>query len=131
MNFTISELVQSATAKKENIDNTPDLESLDNMLELICSCLQPIRDKIKNPMIITSGYRCAELNRIVGGKSNSQHLRGEAVDFIIKGITPAKIVDFILKTGIDFDQLINEKNQWVHISYTKKRKNRRDCFLSY
>lgn len=118
LNFKISELIHSDTAIKYNINNMPDINSLDNMLNLIIYCLQPIRDKIKKPMIITSGYRNTEVNRLVGGNPNSQHKKGQAVDFIIKDMTPKQIVDFIKKSGIEYDQII-EEHTWVHISYNK------------
>ena len=119
LNFTMSELIYSNEAIKKNINNTPDVESLDNMLLLIASVLQPIRNAIKKPMIITSGYRSPKLNKVVGGKPNSQHLKGQAVDFKIKGLKPKQIVEFIKNMGIEFDQLINEYDTWVHISYNK------------
>lgn len=131
LNFKISELIHSDTATKYNINNMPDVNSLDNMLNLIIYCLQPIRDKIKKPMIITSGYRSLEVNRIVGGATNSQHRTGQAVDFKISGMTPRQIVDFIKKSGIEYDQLIEEysnNTSWVHISYNKG-KNRKQTLL--
>ena len=124
MNFTIMELVKSNIAKINKIDNTPDSQSLKYMLELIKYCLQPIRDKLGKPMIITSGYRCKELNKKVGGVSTSQHCKGQAVDFYVKDMTIQQIVDFIKKSGVEFDQLINEYNKWVHISFVKG-KNRK------
>lgn len=124
LNFKISELVYSDTAAKYNINNMPDINSLDNMLDLIAYCLQPIRDKLKKPMIITSGYRCPEVNKIVGGATNSQHLRGQAVDFKVNGMTPAQLVFQISVMGIEYDQLINEYDKWVHISFNKG-KNRK------
>lgn len=125
LNFSISELIHSDKAVQYNINNMPDINSLDNMLNLIVFCLQPIRNAIKKPMIITSGFRNKKVNELVDGKENSQHLKGQAVDFIIRGLEPKYIVDFITRTGIEFDQLINEYDSWVHVSYVKG-KNRRD-----
>lgn len=119
LNFKISELIHSDKAILFNINNMPDINSLDNMLNLIIYCLQPIRDKIKKPMIVTSGYRCKRLNEVVNGEENSQHLKGQAVDFVVNGMTPKQIVDFIKKSGIEYDQLINEYDKWVHVSYNK------------
>lgn len=121
MNFTIMELVKSNIAKKNKIDNTPDSQSLKYMLELIKYCLQPIRDKLGKPMIITSGYRCKELNKKVGGVPTSQHCKGQAVDFYVKDMSIQQVVDFIKESGVEFDQLINEYNKWVHISFVKGR----------
>lgn len=124
LNFKISELIQSETAIRHNINNMPDINSLDNMLYLICYCLQPIRDKIKKPMIITSGFRNTEVNKLVNGATNSQHTKGQAADFVIKGMAVEEIVNFIKNSGIEYDQLINEYGQWVHVSYNKG-KNRK------
>ena len=119
LNFTISELIYSDTAVKNNINNMPDINSLDCMLDLIVYCLQPIRDKLGLPMTITSCYRNSEVNALVGGVSNSQHTKGQAVDFTVSGYTPAQLVARIQFSGIEFDQLINEYDSWVHISYVK------------
>lgn len=124
MNFTIMELVKSNIAKINKIDNTPDAESLKCMHNLINYCLQPIRDKLGKPMIVTSGFRCKALNKKVGGVSTSQHTKGQAVDFYVKDMTMQQVVDFIKKSGVEFDQLINEYNRWVHISFVKE-KNRK------
>ena len=124
LNFKISELIHSDRAVEKNINNMPDINSLDCMLELIVNCLQPIRDLVKKPMIITSGYRCKEVNKLIGGAENSQHLKGQAVDFKIQGMKPAEIVSIIKESGIEYDQLINEYDSWVHVSYSKG-KNRR------
>ena len=129
LNFKISELIYSKTSIINNINNMPDINSLDNLLELIVLCLQPIRDKLKKPMIITSGYRNAQVNKLVGGVSNSMHQYGQACDFKVSGMTPAQVVEFIKKSGVEFDQLINEYDKWVHISYVKG--NNRKQVLKY
>lgn len=119
LNFTISELIHSDTALKNGINNTPDTKSLDNMLELIVNCLQPIREKLGKPMICTSGFRNNALNKLVGGAQNSQHTKGQACDFVVNGMTPMQVVEFIKNSGVEYDELINEYNQWTHISYNK------------
>ena len=126
LNFTMSELLKSEVAEKYNISNIPDKQSLDNMLILICECLQPLRNYIDKPMIISSGYRSSRLNGhpLINGAQNSQHVTGQAVDFTIKGMTPKQIIEKIKASGVEFDQLLNEHNIWVHISYNKG-KNRK------
>lgn len=127
LNFSISELCKSDTAQKNLIDNSPNLTALDNMLNLIFFCLQPLRDKLGKPIIISSGYRCPKLNKLVGGVSNSQHLLGQAVDFKVNGLTIQQVIELIRKSGIEYDQCINEYNRWVHLSYNKG-KNRKQIF---
>ena len=70
-------------------------------------------------MIISSGYRCPELNRRVSGASNSQYLTGEAADISV-GNTP-KLRQWYLwmAENLPYEQLILEKKGkkcWIHIS---------------
>lgn len=125
LNFSISELIHSDTAAKNNINNMPDIKSLDNLLSLICCCLQPIRERLKKPMIITSGYRNKEVNKLVGGAENSQHTKGQAVDFVVRGMSPYQVYMHILNSDIEYDQLILEPN-WVHISYNKSNNRKQN-----
>ena len=90
LNITISELCKSETAEKNGIKNIPDLKALDNMLNLIVYLLQPLRDKIARPIIISSGYRCPQLNKLVKGVANSGHLKGTCADFIVNAF-PLKV----------------------------------------
>ena len=127
LNFTISELTHSDTAKQYGINNTPDLKATDNLLRLIVKVLQPLRDKLGKPMVITSGFRCAKLNTLVGGVANSQHTTGQAVDFVVNGMDVHTLFEFVRNSGIMYDQLIEEHSKgktWVHISYALK--NRRE-----
>lgn len=127
LNFTISELVRSDTAKQNGINNTPDINSLDNLLELIFYVLQPLRDKLKKPIIITSGFRSVKVNNLVGGVSNSQHLYGQAADITVNGMSAAQLFGFVKNSGVEYDQCINEYNSWVHVSYNKGH-NRKQAF---
>ena len=129
INFKLSELIYSETAILNNINNMPDVNSLDNLMDLILYCLQPIRELIKKPIIITSGFRSRKLNKILGGVNNSQHCFGMAADFKINGLKPKQIVEIILKSGIEFDQLINEYDKWVHISYKKANNRNKVIYL--
>ena len=128
LNFTISELLKSDTAKKYGIKNMPSSpEIYDNLLMLITECLQPLRNYIGKPIIITSGYRTQLLNQKIGGVDTSQHCKGQAADFIIKGMSIPSIIEAVKRSGVEYDQCINEYSQWVHISYNKG-KNRKQCF---
>ena len=123
LNFTISELCKSETAEKNGIKNIPDLKALDNMLNLIVYLLQPLRDKIARPIIISSGYRCPQLNKLVKGVANSGHLKGTCADFVVRGMSVQELLNFICNSGINFTQLIEEhkgNTSWIHIEYDKQ-----------
>lgn len=127
LNFTMSELLHSDEANRHKINNIPnDKQVLDNLLVLITECLQPIRNYIGKPIRITSGYRCKTLNDLptIKGTKNSQHLFGEAADMVVTGMTPKQVIEKIIASGIEYDQLINEYDLWTHISF-KKGHNRK------
>ena len=118
-NFTLAELTNSQTAKRKGIDNTPNPEQLENLVELCYKILQPIREQF-GPTRITSGLRVPALNKAIGGSSNSQHCEGKASD-IDFGERNGEVFDWI-RANLNFDQLIwefgDEKNPaWIHISY--------------
>lgn len=79
-NFTREELIASATATRLKIDNTPNKEQEAKLYLLAGFILQPLRDAYKNPIRVSSGFRCLKLNQAVGGVKTSQHLKGEASD---------------------------------------------------
>ena len=122
-NFTLEELRESATAKQTGIINAPGVDEVCAMCALVHNVLQPLRDAMGEPIKIGSGYRCHQLNKVVGGVSNSQHIKGEAADLCIDGDKEKgrKWFEWI-KKHCEFDQLIWEKNPktgncWVHVSY--------------
>ena len=129
-NFTLDELTASATAKQMHIINAPGVDEVCNLCALVHHVLQPLRNAMNEPIKIGSGYRCPQLNKAVGGVSNSQHINGEAADLCIDGdkLKGKRWFDWI-KSHCDFDQLIMEHNSkgtyWVHVSYRADGKNRR------
>ena len=133
-NFTLSEIIKSNTAKRLGIDNAPNQEHLKNMQILIRDLIQPMRDAL-GPIRISSGYRSPVLNRAIGGSTKSQHCKGQALDlqFWEKGeMCNKKIYDWVLKEGIEFDQMINEFDfAWIHISLNPDGKNRKMVLEAY
>jgi uncharacterized protein YcbK (DUF882 family) len=124
--FTLEELTYSDIGIRNNIENIPNSEQIENLKQLTYNVLQPLRTHFDKPVVITSGFRNLRINTLVGGKTNSQHLKGEAVDFIIQSVPFSIIIDYI-KNNLDFDQCINEYNQWIHCSYSQNR-NRKQVF---
>lgn len=129
-NFTLDELLASATAKQQHIINAPGIVEVCNLCALVHHVLQPLRDAMNGPIKIGSGYRCTRLNQAVGGVPGSQHTKGEAADLCIDGdkVKGKRWFDWI-KTHCDFDQLIWEHNAkgtyWVHVSYRADGQNRK------
>ena len=132
-NFTLSEVTRSNTARRLGIDNTPKNHHLKSMQRLITNLIQPMRDAL-GPIRITSGYRSPELNRAIGGSKKSQHSKAEAVDiqFWSEGQMKNQIIyDWVLKSDIEFDQMINEFDfAWIHISL-KEKNNRKEVLEAY
>ena len=79
-NFTLQEMTRSAMGRAMNLDNTPNAEQRYNLLCLCEDVLQPLRDHYDMPVVVSSGFRSPEVNQLVKGATNSQHMNGEAAD---------------------------------------------------
>ena len=138
-NFTYEELCNSNVAERRGINNRPRTKEeekrvIENLKALCMEVLQPLRDFLGKPVVISSGYRCAELNKAVGGVRNSQHMKGEAADIHVENTEHLlKIMHFIMDET-DFDQVRWERNgagtQWVHVSYKREGVNRHQVVSS-
>ena len=128
LNFTLAELCASTTAKKLGQKNEPSLAVCDNLMLLIVNVLQPLRTALKSPVIVSSGYRNPILNSYLGSKANSQHVKGQAADITVSGMSINDLFNFIKKSGIEYDQLIHE-GTWIHISYNKDYNRRENLKL--
>ena len=124
--FTLKEFVKSNTAARLGINNNPSEDVKKNIELLVEKILDPLRESFGKPIIVTSGYRCKELNKAVGGAAKSQHMSGEAAD--IRTVEDSKsankeLFKLIIELGLPFDQLINEHDyDWVHVSYGKRNR---------
>lgn len=123
--FTFYELTNTDYFGYLDINREEGFKKIYTLTDLCIKILEPIRLIFNKPVIINSGFRCIEVNKLVGGKSNSQHLLGEAVDFKIKGENVVDVFNEIQKTDLMYGQLINEYNKWIHVSlgypYRKKK----------
>ena len=121
--FTISELTASATAQREGIDNRPTECAYHLLHVLVEQLLDPIREAWGEPIVVSSGYRCRELNELVGGAKHSHHMLGCAADIIAGNKDDHRrlfqlIVQLQQEGHIRFTQLIWESDgRWLHISY--------------
>ena len=134
-NFKLSEFFDSSTADKNGIKNEPSLDEKAtverNINLLVAYVLGPVRDILHTPIIITSGYRNSQVNKLVGGANNSQHMSGCAADFHVQGFTSSMMrnVFLYIYDNMDFDQLIYYRNKnIIHVSYVENS-NRHEAFL--
>jgi len=124
-NFTLAEFTKSQTATRKGLDNTPGEEHLANAAALFRNVVQRVRENF-GVTVINSGYRGPALNEAVGGSSNSQHCKGEAVDIECPGTANETVAQWIAD-NLEFDQLILEFAEkgipdagWVHVSYVSE-----------
>ena len=132
-NFNLNEFTYSVTAQANKIDNRPSVYVVDNLKSLCENVLQPLRDYLNAPVKITSGFRCAELNKKVKGSANSQHLVGQAADFIVPQKDLKEVYNYV-KRNLPYDQILfeyNGKDMWIHVSYRKDGKNRKQAINNY
>lgn len=124
--FQAEEFINSNTARTEGIDNSIyDPVVLAN-LSRTADKMEEIRQFLDNPIKINSGYRCLKLNRSVGSQDNSQHIKGQAVDFVCpKYGDPKQIVAALKQRGIIVDQCLME-GSWIHVSIKEYGKNRNE-----
>lgn len=115
--FDLSEFIISQTAIRYGIENIPTPIVVYNLQNLCKYCLEPLGELLNESIYISSGYRCFELNKKVNGSKNSQHITGCAADIKVKGWNTESLYQLIKKSDIKFDQLIQEFDAWVHISY--------------
>ena len=137
--FTIDELCYSDTAIALGIDNTPNSEIKEHLIQLIEELLDPLRIAWGSGIKVTSGYRCARLNRALKGSSpTSSHLIGFAADLVPSNGDIAGFKRFAVKwlkeNNIKFDQCLCETNgkgkQWVHLGLYNQRHQQRKQILN-
>ena len=119
--FTLAEFIASKTAKRLGIDNTPTFEVVEHLCELTQTVLEPMRAAYGKRITVSSGYRCARLNKAVGGVADSVHQEGWAADLQADDMAGFKkfVVEWFRKTRTRFDQCIIERDasghEWIHI----------------
>jgi zinc D-Ala-D-Ala carboxypeptidase len=117
---TIDEFCYSPTAIKKGIHNVMNATQVQKAIQLCENVFEPIRKYVGRAIEISSGFRCRQLNKLIGGASGSQHEKAEAFDL---KLTDRKLFDWIIK-NVEFDQAIYEFGNdahanWFHISYRK------------
>ena len=122
-NFSLEEMCKSETGLRLGLDNEPNDEQLANLVAL-CECvLQPVRDHFGKGVKVNSGLRTLAVNRAIGSKDTSDHVKGMAADIERPGVANAELAQWIAD-NLEFRQVILEfytpgipDSGWVHVSY--------------
>lgn len=113
--FPRRELILSDYAIRNGIDNTPQSDDIEINLLKLAYWLEQLREKLQQPIIITSGYRCPELNKALGGSSTSAHMQGLAADIHCPNMSILDLAKFVTQNMGNYDQVIYEFREWVHV----------------
>lgn len=117
--FAIEEVTKSSVAARHGIDNSLPSELIP-VIQNTAAHMELVRMVLRQaPVFTESWYRCLALNRALKSKDTSQHIKGEALDFVSPAFgTPLQIVKQLSQSPIllQFDQLILE-HDWAHISF--------------
>lgn len=128
--FTVGEMFRSGTAIRLGIDNEPaahpsdgltNEEVVENLRKLCEHVLEPLRKRVGR-VVVTSGYRCGELNKAVGGARHSRHLTGRAADIYVSDTAMCRKYAAILRAHTPCTELLEEplrsaRKRWIHVGY--------------
>ena len=122
--FTFKEMIQSDTAKSKGIENIPNWDQINALMNLIKYVLDPLRSLYKRAIRVSSGFRSEALNEAVNGSKTSQHMKGEAADITAGSKKANRKLFELIRDNLTFDQLIDESDySWIHVSFTKNNRN--------
>jgi hypothetical protein len=116
--FEWADVTHSEEAIEHGIDNRLPLDLIDTAINTARG-MERVRGIVDYPITVNSWYRCPTLNTLVGSKSTSQHLKGEAVDWVShEAGTPVELCKLLIpyQDFLGYDQLILE-HTWIHISF--------------
>lgn len=125
--FYLSEFTRSEYAARHGIIIDPPPHIIEALKGLVVNVLDPLRSEI-GPIHITSGYRPIKVNQAVGGSRTSQHVMGEAADFVSERMSVRQVFDTVRRMALPYDQVIEEFGRWTHVSYGLR--NRRQALVA-
>lgn len=114
--FTLEELSRSEVAAARGIVNRPGEDEVRNLERLVERVLDPARERLGSAIRVNSGYRCAALNKAVGGAARSYHLHGRAADLTTGTVDGNRRLMGILR-GLPHTELLWEMGgRWIHVA---------------
>jgi len=112
-NFTLEELTHT---DHRELDNTPSEYEKANLMRL-AEFLEQVKYVLYDkPIMVNSAFRSKAVNDAVGSKDTSQHRLGCAADIRVPGMTPDQVVQAIINSELQYDQIIREFDRWTHLS---------------
>lgn len=139
--FTLAEMCKT----KVKLKNVPNAAQVEN-LKRLCGWLEMLRSEWNkrygegnDPIIINSGYRSPEVNKVVGGVATSNHLTGCAADIHVAGIEQliryaTILLDISDNSQEDFDELLIERSPkgtyWLHFAVRPSGNRRKIRLIS-
>ena len=142
--FSLKEMTDSQTAVRYGIANVPSEQEIENLRRLCQGTLEPLREALQLPVVITSGFRTKALNdKLAHSSERSQHMLGQAADLYIgsgltvqgSGLSRRELLikafrEILTNPKIDYDQLILYPN-FIHVSYVSYKANRRGILKAH
>ena len=111
--FRLEELTHTDHRQFDNTPNDAEIANLQRLAEFLEQVKTVLGDK---PVMINSAFRSKQVNDSVGSKDSSQHRVGCAADIRVPGMTPNQVIQTIMQSDIQYDQIIREFDSWTHIS---------------
>ena len=111
--FTLEELTHTDHRQFDNTPNDAEVANLIRLAEFLERVKMVLRGK---PIMVNSAFRSKQVNDAVGSKDSSQHRVGCAADIRVPGMTPNEVVQTLMASGLEYDQIIREFDSWCHIS---------------
>lgn len=131
-NFSLEEFLRSETAIRRGTRIVPTEAVIANITRLAVDVMQPIRNALGVPIVITSGFRPLWLNTMIGGSRDSAHLDGRAADFIAVGLRQNDAFLSVKELQLPIDQCITEfaPNGWIHVGIPPVERRARNEYLA-
>jgi putative chitinase len=111
--FTLEELTHTDHRELDNTPNDLEIENLTRLAHFLEAVKQVLDGK---PIMVNSAFRSEAVNTAVGSKNTSQHRVGCAADIRVPGMTPDEVVKAVMRSGLEYDQIIREFDRWTHVS---------------
>jgi zinc D-Ala-D-Ala carboxypeptidase len=131
-NFTLSEYLESATARKHNFTEqfNPPANIVAN-IRMINERIQVVRTQFGKPLRFTSGYRCPRLNTAVGGAKASEHLDALGVDISTSGMSQKDVIDLIEMFIMQGCKRIGLGRTFIHVGFSRQAKHPQNVVFDY